>query len=44
LNGKKLEVPVKRLLEGVELEKAVSTGAVADPEALEPFLAFAREK
>ena len=43
LNGKKLEVPVKRLLEGVEVEKAVSTGAVADPEALEPFLAFARE-
>jgi acetoacetyl-CoA synthetase len=40
LNGKKLEVPVKRLLEGVELEKAVSTGAVADPSALEPFLAY----
>jgi acetoacetyl-CoA synthetase len=40
LNGKKLEVPVKRLLEGVELEKAVSTGAVADPDALEPFLAY----
>ncbi len=42
LNGKKLEVPVKRILEGVDVEKAVSTGAVADPEALEPFLAFAR--
>jgi acetoacetyl-CoA synthetase len=44
LNGKKLEVPVKRLLEGVDLEKAVSTGAVADPDALEPFLAFARQR
>jgi acetoacetyl-CoA synthetase len=44
LNGKKLEVPVKRLLEGVEVEKAVSAGAVADPDALEPFLAFARER
>jgi acetoacetyl-CoA synthetase len=43
LNGKKLEVPVKRLLEGVELEKAVSTGAVADPDALQPFLAFAEQ-
>jgi acetoacetyl-CoA synthetase len=42
LNGKKLEVPVKRILEGVDPEKAVSTGAVADPAALEPFLAFAR--
>ncbi len=41
LNGKKLEVPVKRLLEGTPMEKAVSTGAVADPAALEPFLAFA---
>jgi acetoacetyl-CoA synthetase len=44
LNGKKLEVPVKRLLEGVAIEKAVSTGAVADPDALEPFLAFARDR
>src|SRR3954447_457310 len=44
LNGKKLEVPVKRLLEGVDLEKAVSNGAVADPDALEPFLAFARQR
>jgi acetoacetyl-CoA synthetase len=43
LNGKKLEVPVKRLLEGVEMDKAVSTGAVADPAALEPFLAFAKK-
>ena len=38
LNGKKLEVPVKRLLAGVPLEKAVSLGAVADASALEPFL------
>jgi acetoacetyl-CoA synthetase len=43
LNGKKLEVPVKRLLEGAEVEKAVSMGAVADPDSLEPFLAFAQE-
>ncbi|HSP38791.1 MAG TPA: acetoacetate--CoA ligase [Frankiaceae bacterium] len=42
LNGKKLEVPVKRILEGVDPDKAVSTGAVADPESLEPFLAFAK--
>ncbi|HWH29162.1 MAG TPA: acetoacetate--CoA ligase [Mycobacteriales bacterium] len=42
LNGKKLEVPVKRLLAGVPLEKAVSLGAVADAAALEPFLARAQ--
>jgi acetoacetyl-CoA synthetase len=41
LNGKKLEVPVKRLLAGVPLEKAVSLGAVADARTLEPFLARA---
>jgi acetoacetyl-CoA synthetase len=38
LNGKKLEVPVKRLLAGVPLEQAVSLGAVADATALQPFL------
>jgi acetoacetyl-CoA synthetase len=38
LNGKKLEVPVKRLLAGVPLEQAVSPGAVADMAALQPFL------
>jgi acetoacetyl-CoA synthetase len=42
LNGKKLEVPVKRLLAGVPLEQAVSLGAVADRAALEPFLARAQ--
>ncbi len=37
-NGKKLEVPVKRLLMGEPLEQAVSLGAVANPEALLPFI------
>jgi acetoacetyl-CoA synthetase len=38
LNGKKLEVPVKRLLAGEPLEKAVSAGAVANPDSLSAFL------
>lgn len=38
LNGKKCEVPVKRLLAGVPLERAVSLGAIANPEALKTFL------
>lgn len=38
LNGKKLEVPVKRLLAGVPLEQAVSLAAVADTATLQPFL------
>jgi acetoacetyl-CoA synthetase len=37
LNGKKLEVPVKRLLRGTPLEQAVSPGAVANAAALEAF-------
>ena len=42
LNGKKLEVPVKRLLTGTPFEKAVSLGAVANPDALEHFVALAQ--
>ena len=38
LNGKKLEVPVKRLLLGEPLEEAVSAGAVANPDSLTAFL------
>ena len=44
LNGKKLEVPVRRLLLGEPLEKVVALGAVANPEALGPFVALARGK
>jgi acetoacetyl-CoA synthetase len=42
LNGKKLEVPVKRLLAGTPLERAVSIGAVANPNSLDTFLDLAR--
>jgi acetoacetyl-CoA synthetase len=41
LNGKKCEVPVKKILSGVAPEKAVSRGALQDPDALGPFLALA---
>ena len=40
LNNKKCEVPVKRILAGVPLDKAVSEGALANPRAMEPFLAM----
>jgi acetoacetyl-CoA synthetase len=42
LNGKKCEVPVKRILDGVPEERAVSRGALANPEALRPFLDLAQ--
>ena len=38
LNGKKLEVPVKRILTGAPLDKAVSREAVANPESLRYFV------
>lgn len=44
LAGKRLEVPVKRLLMGWPLERAVNIGAVANPEALTPFIELARSR
>ncbi len=41
LNGKKLEVPVKRILAGVPPDKAVSQGALANPDALRAVVALA---
>ncbi|TDV51043.1 acetoacetate--CoA ligase [Actinophytocola oryzae] len=38
LNGKKCEVPVKKILAGVPPEQAVSRDALANPAALEAFL------
>jgi len=43
LSGKKLEVPVKRVLSGVPLEQAVSEGALANPDAIHQVVALARE-
>jgi acetoacetyl-CoA synthetase len=37
LSGKKLEVPVKRILTGTPAEQAASRGALANPESLEAF-------
>jgi acetoacetyl-CoA synthetase len=37
LSGKKLEVPVKRILTGTPAEKAASRGALANPESLDAF-------
>lgn len=44
LSGKKLEVPVKKLFLGMPVEKAVSVDAMANPQAIQYFIDFAREK
>jgi len=44
LSGKVLEVPVKRILSGVAPERAASRDSLANPAALDWFVAFARER
>jgi acetoacetyl-CoA synthetase len=44
LSGKKLEVPVKRILLGASPEAAASKDALADPRALAPFEVLARQR
>ncbi len=41
LSGKKLEVPVKRILQGVPAAQAAARDALADPSALDVFVALA---
>jgi acetoacetyl-CoA synthetase len=42
LTGKKLEVPVRRILMGMPIEKAANRDAVANPKALDYFIEYAK--
>ncbi len=42
--GKRLEVPLKRLFQGVDPDKAVNLGTVDDPAAVEHYVALARSR
>ncbi|MBN1094263.1 acetoacetate--CoA ligase [Blastococcus sp. TML/M2B] len=42
--GKRLEVPLKRLFQGVDPAKAVNVGTVDDPAAVEHYVALARQR
>ncbi|HTK44904.1 MAG TPA: acetoacetate--CoA ligase [Patescibacteria group bacterium] len=44
LSGKKLEVPVKRILLGAPADVAAARDSLADPRALQPFEALARAR
>ncbi len=44
LTGKKMEVPVRRILVGVPVEKAANRAAMANVESLEFFIGYAREQ
>jgi acetoacetyl-CoA synthetase len=44
LTGKKLELPVKKILQGTDPAAVVSRGAVADAEVLDAYLAYAASR
>lgn len=44
LSGKVLEVPVKRILTGAPVERVANPDNLQDASALEPFVAYARER
>ena len=44
LSGKKLEVPVKRLLAGASAEDSLAPSALANPESLSVFVELAKER
>ncbi|MDP9347498.1 MAG: acetoacetate--CoA ligase [Actinomycetota bacterium] len=44
LTGKKLEVPVKRILQGVPAERAAAAGSLDRPEAIQWFERFAQQR
>jgi acetoacetyl-CoA synthetase len=42
LNGKKVEVPIKRILSGTQPRDAVNPDTLANPASLDAFVQFAR--
>jgi acetoacetyl-CoA synthetase len=44
LTGKKLEVPIRRILMGVDPDKAVNRAALVNPDALDYFIRYAKDQ
>ena len=42
ITGKKLELPIKKLLLGASIEKVANPGAMANPKSLDWFVEFAK--
>ena len=42
LSGKKLEVPIRRILTGTPLQEAVNPGTLANPEALDSLISIVK--
>jgi acetoacetyl-CoA synthetase len=43
LNGKRMEVPVKRIFEGGEVDAALHRGSMADPSSIEEYVELAKK-
>ncbi|MBU1275045.1 MAG: acetoacetate--CoA ligase [Proteobacteria bacterium] len=43
LNGKKMEVPIIKILSGIATEKAINVDSMSNPESINYFLKFAQE-
>ena len=44
LSGKKMEVPVRKILLGQSVEQAATLGAMRNPESINYFVEFARSR
>jgi len=44
LTGKKLEVPVKRILTGAKVADVASSDALVEPGSIEPFAEYASQR
>lgn len=44
ISGKKMEAPVKKILMGVSVDKAVKLDAMRNPESIDFFVSFAKER
>ena len=43
LSGKKMEVPIRKILLGMEVDRAANLGAMRNPEAINYFLEYAKK-
>ncbi|MER3396598.1 MAG: acetoacetate--CoA ligase [Acidimicrobiia bacterium] len=43
INGKKMEIPVKKIFAGVDRDEVASRGSMANPEALNEYVAIAKQ-
>ena len=44
ISGKKMEVPVRKILMGTPLEKAANVGVMSNPDSLEFFLNYIKQQ